>query len=87
MKVAELIELLQELDPELEVVVDGYEGGLAEVTEATTLKVIRDHNSEDPWYYGPHEQEGTWNSEERKADCQMVLVASSDSYIVGREVA
>ena len=54
MKVKELIEQLQQLDPEAYVFVNGYEGGiddLLSVGEATD--VILDIHSE--WWYGKHE--------------------------------
>ena len=54
MKVKELIELLQEQDPELIVVVDGYEGGYAPVRTATLLPLKLNVNKE--WYYGSHEE-------------------------------
>jgi hypothetical protein len=53
MKVKELIERLQALDPELEVMRNGYEGGVENVTlldiESVALNVFT------AWYYGSHE--------------------------------
>lgn len=53
MTVAELIAKLQELDPELEVLIEGYEGGY---DSAERIKgpyhYRRDVNAD--WYYGPH---------------------------------
>jgi hypothetical protein len=53
MKVKELIEKLQTLDPEMEAMRHGYEGGVENITlfeiEPVALKV------NDQWYYGPHE--------------------------------
>jgi hypothetical protein len=53
MKVKELMGWLQALDPELMVVVDGYEGGVKEATyvELETIAL----NVNDEWYYGSHE--------------------------------
>ena len=54
MKVKELIEKLQALDPELMVVRPGYEGGVTEVDHITAIEVALNVNTE--WYYGEHEQ-------------------------------
>lgn len=55
MKVGELISFLYTLDPELEVVVSGYEGGYSKVRGITEpCEYVRDVN--EAWYYGPHEQ-------------------------------
>jgi hypothetical protein len=53
MKVRELIEKLQALDPELMVVRDGYEGGVCEVIEVSSKTVALNANT--AWYYGDHE--------------------------------
>ena len=53
MKVKELIEKLQALDPELMVVRDGYEGGVCEVIEVSSKTVALNVNT--AWYYGDHE--------------------------------
>ena len=54
MKVKELIEELKKLDPELMVVVDGYEGGVSELNTCGETTVKLDVNSE--WWYGKHEE-------------------------------
>lgn len=55
MKVSELISFLYTLDPELEVVVSGYEGGYNTVMGVTEpCEYVRGVNS--AWYYGPHEK-------------------------------
>lgn len=55
MKVHELISFLYTLDPELEVVVSGYEGGYNTVRGITEpCEYVRDVN--EAWYYGAHEQ-------------------------------
>lgn len=55
MKVHELISLLQELDPDLEVVTSGYEGGYRGVDGvAEPENFVLNVNS--AWYYGPHEK-------------------------------
>ena len=53
MKVKELIEKLKSCDPELMVVVNGYEGGVNEAENAAQVKIKLDKNPE--WYYGTHE--------------------------------
>lgn len=56
MNVKELIERLSELDPELRVVVRGYEGGYTDVNVDADEKfdLALNVNSEE-WYYGEHE--------------------------------
>jgi len=54
MTVKELIEKLQQVDPDLKVVVSGYEGGFQDVKynpEPFDLAL----NVHTEWYYGPHE--------------------------------
>jgi len=53
MKVKELIEVLSQLDPELMVVVAGYEGGVDEVDKSELCDI--ELNVNDEWYYGKHE--------------------------------
>lgn len=54
MTVKELIEKLSELDPELHVFVNGYEGGFHYVDKITGPQDFS-LNWNDEWYYGPHE--------------------------------
>ena len=55
MKVKELIEQLQSLDPELEVFVHGYEGGYENITFVSEPQdFILNWYTE--WYYGPHQK-------------------------------
>ena len=55
MKVKQLIEHLQTLDPELYVFTRGYEGGLEDINiNSRVIDVELDHNK--AWYYGPHEE-------------------------------
>lgn len=53
MTVKELIQHLQQLDPDLRVFTAGYEGGY----EDATISRVRDFelNYHTEWYYGPHE--------------------------------
>jgi len=53
MKIKELIEKLQQFDPELMVVVDGYEGGYDDPIVGPVKKLKLNANEE--WYYGNHE--------------------------------
>ena len=53
MKVKELIEKLSQLDPELMVVIRGYEGGVDEVSDYGLCDI--ELNVNDEWYYGKHE--------------------------------
>jgi len=54
MKVKELIEKLQEFDPELMVVRPGYEGGETEINYANIMLLALNVNEE--WYYGEHDE-------------------------------
>lgn len=53
MKIKDLITELQEHDPEMEVMVAGYEGGYHSDLVVGQETVMLDRNKE--WYYGPHE--------------------------------
>jgi hypothetical protein len=52
-KVKELIEQLQTLDPDLYVFTNGYEDGYEDVEGVDKIKdIVLDYNTE--WYCGPH---------------------------------
>lgn len=53
MTVKQLIEQLQQLDPELHVFVHGYEGGYNDVTISEEKEIAL--NVHEEWYYGNHE--------------------------------
>jgi hypothetical protein len=73
MKVQELIDKLQAVDPELMVVRDGYEGGVTEVTYAEVEGIALQVNEE--WYYGEHEiLLADEKSNKRYADKERALV-------------
>jgi hypothetical protein len=57
MTVKQLIEQLQQLDPDLHVFTQGYEGGYhyAGVNPPKDIAL----NVHDEWYYGPHEDADT----------------------------
>jgi len=63
MKVSELIEKLQALDPDLRVVVDGYEGGVKDAGYVTVEEIALNVN--ESGYYGEHEI--TYDDEEDNA--------------------
>ena len=52
MKVKELIEQLEGLNPTYDVVVRGYEGGVNDVVYIEACYIERDVNG--AWYYGKH---------------------------------
>jgi hypothetical protein len=53
MKVKELINLLYQQNPEHEVFLSGYEGGVNEVKDIYPCKVLLNYNT--VWYMGKHE--------------------------------
>jgi len=53
MKVKELIEQLQQFDPEMETMRHGYEGGVENITLLSMEPVALNVNK--AWYYGTHE--------------------------------
>jgi hypothetical protein len=55
MKVSELIQKLQAFDQELEVYVDGYEGGYDTPQEPFQSPMKLNVHYEGAWYYGAHE--------------------------------
>lgn len=66
MKVRELIEFLKECDPEMMVVVDGYEGGVKELKRAVMKDIFVDYHA-GMTYYGPHEPvDSTWVSDDER---------------------
>jgi hypothetical protein len=55
MTVKQLIEQLQQLDPDIHVMTEGYEGGYKDVCcNGDSMEVAL--NVHTQWYYGPHEQ-------------------------------
>ena len=57
MTVRELIEQLQQLDPDLYVFTSGYEGGFDDVCVGEEMEIALDVHEE--WYYGKHEDANT----------------------------
>ena len=54
MTVSELVEQLKNYPGDMRVLTLGYEGGYNDM-DLKTDGVVFDYNSEDTWYYGPHE--------------------------------
>jgi hypothetical protein len=65
MTVKELIEQLQQLDPELRVFVRGYEGGYDDAGPITPPNDFA-LNFHDEWYYGDHEVADYYNLDPNK---------------------
>jgi hypothetical protein len=54
--VAQLIQQLQKHDPQLPVVLSGYEGGVyCGPSNATPVTIALNINDPEDWWYGPHE--------------------------------
>ena len=69
MKVKQLIEELQKHDPEMIVVVRGYEDGVNEASTSTKTKIKLNVFSE--WYYGKHE---VTYSDADPFDCKAIYI-------------
>jgi hypothetical protein len=72
MNVAELIELLNTCDPEMRVVVAGYEGGVSDVDEIKPIPILLNVNS--GWVYGKHEPCESYEQDE------LALIISASDY-------
>lgn len=55
-KVKTLIEILCTFDPEIDVLVEGYEGGLSPVATSFIRRVKYTKDENKDWYFGPHEE-------------------------------
>lgn len=77
MTIRELISILKKHDPDMAVLVDGYEYGLCDVKEKTIrpIKYRRDVNIGN--YCGPHEQ--VWSHEEGKGETGLVISRADES--------
>ena len=53
MKVKDVIQRLQQFDPDTRVVIPGYEGGYKDVGYVVDSELAL--NVHDEWWYGPHE--------------------------------
>lgn len=72
MKVKDLIKNLEEFPADMEVVVQGYEGGCTNISVVEPISVFPNVNTE--WYYGPHEQVDDYNREKFKDFPQTKMV-------------
>lgn len=70
MNVKELIEKLQGYDPELMVIIRGYEDGVNEAEYAAQVKIKLDAFTE--WYYGKHEI--TYAADTDPFDCEAIYI-------------
>ena len=52
MKVKELIQRLANQDPEMRVVVQGYEGGFDELDSIHLVSIAKNHHKQDKWWDG-----------------------------------
>lgn len=59
MTVKELINQLQQVDQDLHVFVEGYEGGLSYPNIVPTDVALDVHDVDETWYYGKHEKIST----------------------------
>lgn len=65
MTIADMIALLQAMpDKSLRIVVNGYEGGYSEVSEARDIELVL--NVHSAWYYGPHDRPDQLISEDEE---------------------
>jgi hypothetical protein len=66
MTIAELIEALQEFNPNTRVLVRGYEGGYDDVAVSEIVPVILNVHRE--WYYGKHDDPNVVTGEVKEKD-------------------
>jgi hypothetical protein len=64
MKVIELIQVLESLDPEMRVLVPGYEGGYDDVDGVSQPRTFVEKVN-CAWYYGPHELDNEFLDQEQ----------------------
>ena len=69
MNVKQLIEKLQGYDPELMVIVSGYEGGVNQAEHAGQVKIKL--NTYTEWYYGKHE---VTDRDDDLFDCEAIYI-------------
>ena len=62
MKIKELIEKLSQEDPEMRVVVTGYECGYDELQELITVGISKNLNKKDKWWEGEFHEAPKINS-------------------------
>lgn len=74
MNINELIEQLKNYPPDMRVILNGYEGGYADVISLHKKEIYLNVNSE--WYYGSHE-----GASDNKNGDETALVVSPDEAI------
>ena len=72
MKVKGLIKALKKVNPELNVVIKGYEGGVDDMRSMKGITIERDVNT--AWYYGDHEQVEDSEVEDNKLEVNALLL-------------
>lgn len=55
MTAQQLIEELQQFNPEMRIFVNGYEGGYEDVTISEIREIALDVHTDEDWWYGRHE--------------------------------
>ena len=70
MTVKELIDKLSVFDPDMRVLVDGYEGGLDDPQEPRQNLIVLDYHRQS--YYGKHEYHHV--TDMKPADCIAVII-------------
>ena len=63
MTVNELIEKLKTFNPNLPVIINGYERGYNDLENVNQIEIILNVNHE--WYYGKHEDVNSYSVEEK----------------------
>lgn len=64
MLVEDLIKQLQQFDPKLPVILNGYEGGFYNPSTVNQMKIALDVHPKEEWWYGPHEHIYSYEVEE-----------------------
>lgn len=72
MTVGEMIAALKAFDPSLRIVSDGYEGGYHDCEGASEILLALNVHPE--WYYGDHDEAGSWGVSEDAPTEQVIVV-------------
>jgi len=74
--IKELCDILAEYPDDMEVFVDGYEGGVDSLVAAHIIKrlIRKNVNSEDEWWEGRHEV-AFFDGEKARADCEGIILS------------
>ena len=82
MKISELIEKLEKIkdeDGDIDVLVDGYEGGYTEPSFVHVKSVI--YNYHNQWYYGRHEDVNSAVHKPEKAEIKKAVCINRKIYM------